>query len=143
MPSLPVWLLASFGVIMLWGAVGITQKLATNYLSAEWTTISLGIGYLFVLPFVLSGFHPSAYAARAFIIALASGLFNMLGAWTLFVAMKKGGKASVVMPLTALYPAVVVLLSPYLFGDHVSPRQIVGILLGLVSGALLSREVVA
>lgn len=139
MAGFPIWLLACFAVMALWGAVGITQKLATNYLSAEWTTITLTLGQLFTLPFVLSGFHPSAYSLRAIGVALASGVFSLIGAWSLFAAMRKGGKASIVMPLTALYPGFVVLLSPSLFGDHVSGRQILGILLGLVSGALLSR----
>lgn len=139
MPALPIWLLACFAVMVLWGAVGITQKLATNYFSAEWTTISLTLGQLIILPFVLSGFHPYAYSLQSIELALASGVFSLVGAWSLFAAMRKGGKASIVMPLTALYPAIVVLLSPRLFGDHVSGRQLLGILFGLVSGALLSR----
>ena len=139
MPNLPVWLLASFAVWALWGAVGITQKLTTNYFSAEWATISLTVGYLFILPFVLSGFRPSAYPLRSIELALGAGVLNMLGGWTMFAAMRKGGKASIVMPLTALYPGIVAILSPHLFGDRISTRQILGILLGLASGSLLSR----
>ena len=140
MPHIPVWLLASFAVIALWGAVGITQKLTANYFSAEWSTISLTLGYLFILPFVLSGFHLSAYSLRSIEITLGSGVFNLLCCWTMFAAMRKGGKASIVMPLTALYPGIVALVSPHLFGDHISARQILGILIGLASGGLLSRE---
>jgi bacterial/archaeal transporter family protein len=140
MPDLPAWFLASLAVWALWGFVGITQKLTTNYLSAECATISLTLGYLLVLPFVISSFHPSSYSSRAMWLALGSGILNMLGGWTMFVAMRKGGQASIVMPLTALYPGIVALLSPRLFGDHISTRQILGILFGLASGVFLSRD---
>jgi transporter family protein len=137
--AVPFWLLASLAVMGLWGAVGITQKLATNHVSAESTTILLTVGYICILPFVASGFHVSVYQPTVVLLALGAGVANLLGCLTLFAAMRNGGKASIIMPLTALYPVVVVVLSPSLFGDHISGRQIWGLGFGLVSIALLSR----
>lgn len=137
--AVPFWLLASLAVMGLWGAVGVTQKLATNYISAESTTVLLTVGYIFILPFLVSSFHFMGFPRRAILIALGAGVANLLGCLTLFAAMRNGGKASIVMPLTALYPLIVVILSPHLFGDHISGRQVLGIACGLLAVALLSR----
>ena len=47
--------------------------------------------------------------------ALVNGVFTGLGAWTLMAAMAAGGKASLVMPITAMYPLLVVLVAPVVF----------------------------
>ncbi len=44
--------------------------------------------------------------------------------------MKSGGKASVVVPLTAVYPVVVCLLAPFVLHEHITLIQDVGIACG-------------
>jgi transporter family protein len=68
---------------------------------------------------------------------LSAGL-NTLGAWALLAAMKNGGKASIVVPLTALYPIVVLLLGPLILKETITRLQGVGVLCALVSVFLLS-----
>jgi uncharacterized membrane protein len=48
------------------------------------------------------------YSGRSLAFALLSSLLNALEAWALLAAMKHGGKASIVVPFTALYPLVTV-----------------------------------
>jgi transporter family protein len=52
--------------------------------------------------------------------------------------MKNGGKASIVVPLTALYPIVVLLLGPLILKETITRLQGVGVLCALVSVFLLS-----
>jgi uncharacterized membrane protein len=54
--------------------------------------------------------------------------------------MRKGGKAAIVEPLSALYPVAVVLLAPFLLGEGVSMLHTVGIMSASVAGVLLSAE---
>jgi uncharacterized membrane protein len=68
---------------------------------------------------------------------LLTGVLNALGAWTLFAAMKSGGKASIICPLTALYPLVVVLLVPFVLHESPTPLQGPGVLSALTTVVLL------
>lgn len=70
--------------------------------------------------------------------ALLSGVLNALGAWALFAAMKSGGKASIVAPLTSLYPLVVIALVPVVLHEVTTRIQIVGVLCSLIAVVLLS-----
>jgi transporter family protein len=70
--------------------------------------------------------------------ALLSGVFNALGAWALFAAMRSGGKASIVSPFTALYPLVVVLIAPLLLHESISLLQGLGVVCALTAVVLLS-----
>jgi transporter family protein len=72
--------------------------------------------------------------------AFLGGVFNALGAWALLVAMKTGGKASIVAPFTALYPLVVVFLAPFVLQESVTALQGVGIVCALIAVVLLSTE---
>jgi uncharacterized membrane protein len=72
--------------------------------------------------------------------ALLNGVFNGLGFLSLMAAMRHGGKASIVEPLTALYPVFVVLLAPLLLHESVRPLHGVGIACAVIGGMLLSAE---
>lgn len=65
-------------------------------------------------------------------------MFNALGAWALFAAMKSGGKASIVAPLTALYPLVVVLVAPVILHESINLLQGAGVVCALIAVVLLS-----
>ena len=129
-----------FAVITLvaWGIVGLLQKLSTNYISAESTLIWLVFGFLLLEPFFYPGKTLWHYSRWNITWALLSGFLNALGAWALFAAMKSGGKASIVSPLTALYPVVVVLLVPFILHESITLYQGIGVLCALTAVVLLS-----
>ncbi len=129
-----------FAVITLvaWGIVGLLQKLSTNYISAESSLIWLVVGFLLLEPLFYPGRAVLHYSGWNLTWALLSGVLNALGAWALFAAMKSGGKASIICPLTALYPLVVVLLVPFLLHESITLLQSAGVLCALTAVVLLS-----
>ena len=135
---LPPWFLYVSVVLVAWGVIGIFQKLATNRISAESTLVWLIAGFVLLMPWLYPPGGFFQYPARALIFGLLSGLLSNLGAWGLFSAMRSGGKASIVVPFTALYPVVVVLIAPVVLHETITPLQGVGIVCALVSVVLLS-----
>ena len=131
-----------FAVITLiaWGIVGLLQKLSTNYISAESSLIWLVVGFLLLEPLFYPGKAVLHYSGWNLAWALLSGVLNALGAWALFKAMKSGGKASIICPLTALYPLVVVLLVPFLLHESITLLQGAGVICALIAVVLLSTE---
>jgi transporter family protein len=126
--------------LVAWGVVGILQKLSTNYISAESSLIWLVVGFLVIEPFFYPGSAVLHYSKINLSYAILSGLLNALGAWALFAALKSGGKASIVAPLTALYPVVVIVLVPSILHESVTPLQWVGVACSLVAVVLLSAS---
>lgn len=129
-----------FVVITLvsWGIVGLLQKLSTNYISAESSLIWLVVGFLLLEPLLYPGKGGFHYSSWNITWALLSGALNALGAWALFAALKSGGKASIVAPLTALYPLVVIVLVPFVLHESITRLQVGGIACTLIAVACLS-----
>jgi transporter family protein len=132
MVHLPPWFWFAMITILAWGIVGLLQKLSTNFISAESSLIWLGVGFLLFEPLVYPGKTLFSYSNLNITWALVSGVLNALGAWALFAALKSGGKASIVAPLTALYPLVV--------HESITRLQVVGVVCALVAVVCLSVE---
>ena len=81
--------------------------------------------------------HVSDY--RSLGIALLGGLMGALGGLTLIVALRLA-EASIVVPLTSIYPAVTVALSIALLGESVTARKIAGVILAIIAVILLSTS---
>lgn len=132
------WFWFAAVTLLAWGIVGLLQKLSTNYISAESSLIWLVVGFILLEPLLYPGKAVIHYSWWNLAWALLSGVLNALGAWALFAAMKSGGKASIVAPLTALYPLVVIALVPFVLHEFITRIQIVGVLCSLIAVALLS-----
>jgi transporter family protein len=134
------WLWFSVLVLVSWGILGIFQKLTTNYISAESALVWSVVGFLVLQPFLYDGTSLFTFPPKALAWAVANGFFNAVGAGFLLAAMRAGGKASIVMPLAAMYPLVVVLLAPAILHESITPVQALGVACALVSVLLLSTE---
>jgi bacterial/archaeal transporter family protein len=136
--NLPPWFWYSTIVLVTWGVVGLLQKLSTNEISAESALIWLVFGFVLLTPLFYPGKALFKYPSRSLVYILASAALNAVGAWALLAAMKKGGKASIVVPLTALYPLVVVLTAPMILRESISLEQGVGVVCAVIAVVLLS-----
>jgi transporter family protein len=132
------WFLFTAIAVIAFGITGLFQKLSTNHLSADSSLIVFIAGLLLLEPLVYPGLALLHYSRLNLLWGLLSGFSNALGAWALFAAMKAGGKASVVSPLTALYPLLVVLFAPFILHESITAPQIAGIACSLLAGVLLS-----
>jgi transporter family protein len=134
------WILFSTVVIVLWGVVGLLQKIGSNRMSAKglifWTTI----GYLVLIPFLLHTASLGSARPRDLFVGIGGGLLNGLGALALYASMGCGAKASVVVPLTALNPVLTILLAITLLHERLTGFQWIGIALAVLAGVLLSWE---
>lgn len=69
---------------------------------------------------------------------LAAGMCLAFGLLCFFKALA-GGEAAVVVPLTALYPLVTVILCRVVLQETVTPRQLQGVALALAAVWLLAK----
>ena len=140
---LPTWLWLSALVLLSWGTLGLFQKLAMNHICAPAALIWAAAGFMLLQPLLLPARSIFEYSTMSLGWAMLNGVFNGLGFLCLMAAMRNGGKASIVEPLTALYPVFFVLLAPALLRENMKPLHAFGILFAVIGGMLLSAETAA
>jgi len=135
------WLLYALAAIALWGAAGFLQKLSTNHISGELSTLwflaaFIPLGVFFLLQEQL----PAQISARNWALVIALGFFLALGNYAILVAFASQGKASIIAPLAGLYPVVSVPIAIAFLGEKIGVREGAGIVLALLSVAALCCE---
>jgi drug/metabolite transporter (DMT)-like permease len=140
--SLSPWMLYTSAACICAGVFTATQKLSTNYVSAEMSYLAWCAAFLVISVWIMTtrslNWHMPATTAG---LALAAGALNGFGVIAAFAAYRHAGKAAIVAPLTAtLQPLVTVLLALLFLGEHVGLLEGCGILLAVCAAAALSCE---
>jgi len=141
---LELWLLASIAVILAWGLWGFALKYAS--LSLEWyhVYVASALGAIlvytaFTLAMIASGRLPLGANSKSLAVAVLGGFLGALGGLLLALALRLG-EASIIVPLTSVYPAVTVLLSALLLGEDITVKKALGIALAVAAVVILSTS---
>jgi uncharacterized membrane protein len=134
------WVVYAGVAIVLWGVNGLFMKLGTNRVSARSMVIWVTAGFVALLPFLWTTTTLSDLSTKMIIVGLIAGTVNGLGNWAVFACLEKGAKASVAIPLTALYPLCTVALATAFLKERPTALQWIGITLAVAGGAMLSYE---
>jgi bacterial/archaeal transporter family protein len=139
--GMPRWLAFSLLTILVWGAWGAVSKVASDGVDANTNQVFFTIGLLPLMVIVWrsprnagGGKGRRVGLAWAFLTGILGGTGNI----AFFHALVMGGKASIVSPVTALFPLVTVILAVALLHEKVGTVQKVGLALALVAIYLLS-----
>jgi len=134
------WVVFSLLALLLWGLWGFFSKLSTWYLDPKSATIMQGIAALAVTLAVIAllGARPQVHPL-GLTTAFIAGLALWSGMVAFIYALGSGGKAAVVVPMTALYPLVTIILSLGVLKEKVDAVHALGILLALIAVFLLSK----
>ena len=134
------WMIYAAFAIVLWGVNGLLMKLGTNRISARAMVIWVTAGFVVLLPLFWARTTLSGLTGRVLAAGLIAGTVNGLGNWAIFACLERGAKASVAIPLTALYPLCTVGLATLFLRERPNALQWFGIVLALAGGAMLSYE---
>jgi bacterial/archaeal transporter family protein len=134
------WVFYACVATLCWGVVGLLQKLGTNRISSRSLLVWLVVGFAAMLPLLWRDGALTGLGWRVSLVGLLGGAANGFGSWALFEALEQGAKASVAVPLTALYPLVTIVLARIFLAETLTFRQWVGIALAVAGGVMLSYE---
>jgi len=133
------WWVWSLLTVVLWGLWGVFTKLAL----VRWNWLQL-----FILTGVIGGVvtlalgvvaRPSlAVPPQGWLPALLAAGLGFCGTVTFYLALEHG-KTALVIPLTAAYPIVTVLLSVVFLREPLRVQEVVAIGLFVAAGVLVSR----
>ena len=134
------WMVYSLIALILFGLSCITMKFSTRHISDELSTIFYTLGYILIAIVIMAaGSTEWHLSMKDWSLGILVGLLMASATLTLFVAFR-WGKASVVTPLTALYPLVTVLLAGFILKEHFDLIKVAAIVLALMAGLALSIE---
>jgi bacterial/archaeal transporter family protein len=142
--AMPRWLVFSVLTIGCWGAWGAVSKLASNDIDANTNQILFTLG---LLPLIAIALRSPRLASSAGSIrrvgigwAFLTGILGGTGNIAFFRALVVGGQASIVVPVTALFPLVTVILALAFLRERLGLMQKIGLVLALIAIYLISME---
>jgi transporter family protein len=138
----PQWLRYSLLAILAYGAWGAVSSLASQNVSALTLQIVSTIG-LFPVTLVLAfsrNLGSGAHRSRGILLALLTGVLGGTGNLALYETLRVGGNASVVFPLTGMYPLVTIVVARFLLKERLNRIQVLGIALALAAVYLFSAQ---
>jgi len=140
--GLKAWLLFAFLSMLLFGLFSASQKVTTNYLSAEWSYISfIASSVLVSICFISLNLVNFSAVQSTFCIGSLTGLFDGLGVLAIYSAYQAKGKASQVSPIvSALQQMVTILLAMTFLKERLSFVEFTGIGLAITGSWLLLLE---
>ena len=138
--GLQPWVFYSLVTILLWGAWGAVSKVASQEIDANTNQVYFTLGLVPLIlvtlrsPRLKGGVERNIGIRWAFLTGILGGLGNI----AFFQALVIGGQASIVIPVTALFPLVTVILATTLLKERLGTAQKVGLGLALVAIYILS-----
>lgn len=137
----PAWLAYSLLTILVWGAWGALSKVASADVDTNTNQIFFTVGLAPLILAVLlkskslkEGKNRSAGMGWAFLTGILGGTGNL----AFFQALVIGGKASIVIPATGLFPLVTVILATIFLRERLGNLQKAGVVVALAAIYLLS-----
>ena len=135
-----IWLGLCLIVVMSWGVLGVFEKLASNELPPARALVWVAIGFLLLQASMAFPHGFWRYPTSSLIWGVMNGVLTAVGFLALLSAMRHGGKASIVEPLSALYPILVAFLAPALFGERASLQHTAGVLCAFLAVIFFTLE---
>ena len=127
-------------ILLAWGLWGFFGKYALKFISPIslilWESIGSVIFYL-VISVVLFLNYKFETNATGITMSILTAFFGVLGIIIFFFTLSKT-KSSILVPLTALYPVITVILSFVFLKEKVTLAQGAGIVLAIIASVLLS-----
>lgn len=135
------WLLVVVIPVFLWGVAGLLQKISTNYISGEFSTLCFLAASIpaTVILFVREPVTDSPGTSIHLLVALLGFSFAM-GNLAILDAFARGGKASIITPISSLYSMVSIPIAIIFLGERIGIRESIGIVIALAAVAAISIE---
>jgi transporter family protein len=132
------WLIYALMATAIYGFWGFFPKLASDYLDPKSAMVYQALGSIVGALVILATLRfRLPVQIKGITFSVLAGIAGVVGTQFLLMALNEG-KASLVTPVTALYPIGVILLAILILKETLTLRQVGGILLSLVAIYLLA-----
>jgi drug/metabolite transporter (DMT)-like permease len=134
------WFLYAVSAGLLWGLWGVVAKLISEKVNPYTNHLLFTAGMLLTLPLVARNLKWNTFNTKGFLWGVTAASFAIAGNVAVFYAFSRGGQASIVIPVTNLYPLVTIVIAVIAFKEQLNWINVCGILLAVPAILLLSGE---
>ncbi len=133
------WLPAALACLLCWGMWAFLAKVVSDAASPTQLQVLYTIGTLPVAGFVLFriGIRKLSRDRLGIVFGMSNGVLTGLGALAFYAALGRG-KASVISPLTGLFPIITIVLATLILRERMNAVQVAGGVVALAAIFLLS-----
>jgi bacterial/archaeal transporter family protein len=139
------WFVFAIFSFISYGIFGLVAKLSANTLPPSNAALYdifgvaiIGVIAVFYFFFLSPGFQLETRPVPV-LFGLLTGITGLMGTIFLLLALGRGGQASIVVPLTALYPLLTAILAFVILKEAISLRQGLGMGFALVAIWLMAK----
>jgi len=127
------WFPYTLFTIAVWGLWGVFSKLAVDNAKPRFVLLFQAAGIFLFSIFALAVMKFSVpWSPRALLYGVLAGLTAFAGYFTFFMALESG-KASVIVPLSAMGPVSTAVISVVFLGERPTLQQSIGIALAILA----------
>lgn len=129
------WLFWTLLTLGSWGVWALLSKLIGDALSPGQSQAlsTIGLAPVIIGLSLSKKLRVNAQRRRGIVLAFGAGVLTCIGNIAYYRVLNSGAKAATVVPLTAMYPLVTMLLAVLLLKETLNRIQVVGIVLSLVA----------
>jgi len=132
------WLILSLIAMVCWGIWGLLSKMAIAQSNWHQVFVASSFVSLSTTLILYSYFRPAINVrSPGFLYAILAGAAGSMAVVAFYMALVRGN-ASIIVPLTALYPAITIILSYLILRERTTPTQTLGIFLAIIAILLIS-----
>jgi len=134
------WIVLSLITLILWGTWGVLLKIASRQLS-NWKDLYIASNSAVIIILIiifLTNLNNMNFSLKSFSWGFLAGLLGTLGYIFMVLSLEIGGKASIVIALTSIYPAITAFLSTYFLKEKLTLIQWLGVFMAVLAIVLLS-----
>lgn len=135
-----MWFVYAIAAGILWGAWGIVAKFISEDVNPFMNHFLFSIGMVLTLPFVIRKCERSEFNVKGMVWGCIAASFAVAGNVAVFYAFTKGGHASIVIPVTNLYPLITILIAFVAFKEKMNLVNVLGIIVSIPAIIMLSGE---
>jgi len=134
------WFFYAAAAGLLWALWGVVAKLISEEVNPYMNHLLFTAGMLFSVPFVIKKCTKASFNLKGLLWGVVAGTFAITGNIAVYQAFSNGGQASIVIPVTNLYPLVTIVIAIIAFKERLNLLNVVGILFSIPAILLLSGE---
>lgn len=130
------WQSYSILAVFVWGIWGLLSKISVDKLGTYQAYLAFSLGAI-ILPLCMLLFNRMPSIASHVWLGILTGLLGGLGTFLLASALRTG-RANAVMPITAQYILITVILATAFYREPLTIQRVAGIVFGVAAIVLLS-----
>jgi len=135
-----IWLVYTILAALSWGFWGVLTKLVSGDINPFGNHFLFSAGMLFTLPFILRKCNLKEVNRRGIVWGIGGAVLAVIGNVSVYQSYTLGGQASVVIPITNLYPVGTIIIALLVFKEKLHWMNGIGILIVVPAIIMLSGQ---